>query len=268
MASEPNVRYEAAGGTAAVRGGARRKHTGAAGPSRAREATASPRHGKQDILRAATALFAEKGYHATSMQNIGDALGVQRGSLYHHIHSKEDLLYEIMRFCSATLLQRVKPVVAAPLRPDEKLTRFIEMHLDTVIALRPEFRVLVRELRSLPPARREKIVKYRDQYENLVRKIIADGVAAGRYRRVDPKYAGFVVLGVCNWFSQWYSPRGPLSRAQIARTFADLLLLGIGAAEGASGPRRSPAAPGAGSGRRSGAAANTMPEEAVICSSP
>ena len=239
MASEPNVRYGAAAEAAvALPAAARRKVPGPARPTRARPAAALPPRRKQEILKVATALFAEKGYHATSMQDIGDALGVQRGSLYHHIQSKEDLLYEIMRFCSAALLERVEPVVAAPLSPAEKLTRFIEAHLDTVIALRPEFRVLVRELRSLPPARREKIVKYRDQYENLVRKIIADGVAAGRYRRVDPKYAGFVVLGVCNWFSQWYSPRGPLSRAQIARTFADLLLLGIGAAPGAGGRRR------------------------------
>ena len=233
MATEPNVRYKAAA-TATVPRATGRKGRGAA--------PAPPRR-RQEILRAATALFAEKGYHATSMQDIGDALGVQRGSLYHHIQSKEDLLYEIMRFCSTTLLAQVEPIVASALPAAEKLTRFIETHLDIVISLRPEFRVLVRELRSLPPARREKIVKYRDQYENLVRKIIADGVAAGRYRRVDPKYAGFVVLGVCNWFSQWYSPRGPLSRAQIARTFADLLLLGIGAAPGAGGRRRAPAAP-------------------------
>lgn len=243
MASEPNVRYGIVTGAAvAIPAGARRKGPGLARPNRAREATSSPPRRKQDILRVATALFAEKGYHATSMQDIGDALGVQRGSLYHHIQSKEDLLYEIMRFCSTALLERVEPVVAAPFPPAEKLTRFIETHLDTVISLRPEFRVLVRELRSLPPARREKIVKYRDQYENLVRKIIADGVAAGRYRRVDPKYAGFVVLGVCNWFSQWYSPRGPLSRAQIARTFADLLLLGIGATQAAPRRRRALAA--------------------------
>ena len=235
MATEPNVRYEAAA-TAMVPRATGRKGRGAA--------PAPPRR-RQEILRAATALFAEKGYHATSMQDIGDALGVQRGSLYHHIQSKEDLLYEIMRVCSTTLLAQVEPIAAAPLPAAEKLRRFIETHLDTVISLRPEFRVLVRELRSLPPARREKIVKYRDQYERLVRTIIADGVAAGQYRRVDPKYAGFVVLGACNWFSQWYSPRGRLSRAQIAQIFADLLLLGIGATPAAT-PRQATLARGAG----------------------
>jgi len=218
-----------------------RKKPGA-GPRRGHDAVPARARRREAILRVATTLFAEKGYHATSMQDIGDALGVQRGSLYHHIQSKEDLLYEIMRYCSTALLARMEPVVAAPLPSAEKLTRFIETHLDTVIALRPEFRVLVRELRSLPPARREKIVKFRDQYETLVRKIIADGVAAGGYRRIDPKYAGFVILGVCNWFGQWYSLRGPLSRPEIARTFADLLLLGLGAPAVSPRRRRSSAA--------------------------
>ena len=234
MASEPNVRYEAAATVPAVAG---RRGAGAGRSKRILVAPAPPRR-RQDILRVATALFAEKGYHATSMQDIGDALGVQRGSLYHHIQSKEDLLYEIMRFCSTALLAEVEPIVAAPLPAAERLTRFIEAHLDIVNSLRSEFRVLVRELRSLPAARREKIVRYRDQYESLLRTIIADGVAAGHYRRVDPRFAGFVVLGACNWFSQWYSPRGPLSRAEIARTFADLLLLGIEAPAAPSRRRR------------------------------
>ena len=233
MASEPNVRYTP---TATIPRVPDRKIPGAAA-KRVLDTAAPPRR-RQEILRVATALFAERGYHATSMQDIGDALGVQRGSLYHHIQSKEDLLFEILRSCSTTLLEAAEPIVASPIPAAEKFTRFIEAHLDTLISLRPEFRVLIRELKSLPPARREKIIKYRDRYEHLVRRIIAEGVAAGEYRRVDSKYAGFVVLGACNWVSSWYSPRGSLSRAEIAREFADLLLGGIAAAPAASSRRR------------------------------
>ncbi len=183
-------------------------------------------HRREQILQAAIDLFAAKGYHATSMQDIADALGIQRGSLYHHIESKEDLLFEIMKSGITKMIEPVEAVVSSPLPAGEKLDRFIEAHFDTIASL-GSVRVLFRELRSLPPARRQKIVAHRDHYEGLVRRIIAEGAESGQFRPVDPKFAGLMVLGVCNWACNWYSPNGPLSRAQIARIFGNLLLHGL-----------------------------------------
>ncbi len=204
-----------------------------------RTALPAPRR-REQILQAAIDLFASKGYHATSMQDIADALGIQRGSLYHHIESKEDLLFEIMKSGITKMIEPVESVVSSPLPADEKLDRFIETHFDTISSL-GSARVLFRDLKSLPPARRQKIIADRDHYEGLVRRIIVEGVASGQFRPVDPKFAGLVVLGVCNWACNWYSPNGPLSRAQIARIFANLLLRGLEAsppAESAPGSVR------------------------------
>lgn len=186
----------------------------------------SPPHRRAQIFQAAIDLFAAKGYHATSMQDIADALGIQRGSLYHHIESKEDLLFEIMWSGITRMIEPVEAVVSSRHRASEKLDRFIEAHFDTLTSL-GSVRVLFRELRSLPPARRQKIVAQRDHYEGLLRTIIAEGVASGQFRAVDPKFAGLMVLGVCNWACLWYSPDGPMSRAEIARVFSNLLLRGL-----------------------------------------
>jgi len=188
--------------------------------------TSSPLR-RESVVQAAVQLFAKRGYHATSMQDIAEALGIQRGSLYHHIESKEDLLYEIMESSVRKLIEPVEEIVSLPLPADQKIRRFIETHLDMIVSLRPELSVFLQELRSLPPARRQPIVAYRDHYEGLMQSIIREGVASGEFREVDVKFAGFTVLSVCNWFCQWYSPRGPLDRGQIAAVFTDLLLRGL-----------------------------------------
>jgi hypothetical protein len=124
------------------------------------------------------------------------------------------------------MIEPVEAVISSPLQAGQKLDRFIKAHFDTIASL-GAVRVLFRELKSLPPARQQKLIAHRDHYEDLVRRIFAEGVASGQFRPVDPKFAGLMVLGVCNWACNWYSPNGRLSRAQIARIFANLLLRGL-----------------------------------------
>lgn len=179
------------------------------------------------VVQAAVRLFARKGYHATSMQDIAEALGIQRGSIYHHIDSKDDLLFEIMEASVLRLIEPIEEIIALPLPAGDKLRRFIETHLDMIISMRAELSIFLHELKSLPPARRQKIVVHRDYYEDLLQRILREGLASGDFREVDMKFAGFTVLSVCNWFCQWYSPQGPLNRVQIAAVFTDLLLRGL-----------------------------------------
>src|SRR5262250_1258901 len=85
----------------------------------------APHRRRDQIFQAAIDLFAAKGYHATSMQDIADALGIQRGSLYHHIESKEDLLFEIMKSGITKMIEPLEAVMSSPLQAGEKLDRFI-----------------------------------------------------------------------------------------------------------------------------------------------
>lgn len=189
--------------------------------------TTTPRSRHQELRRAAVRLFREKGYHATSMQDLAEAMELNRGSLYHYIESKEDLLWEVMTGVMAELDAALAPIEASDAPPAERLCAAVAAHLK-VAAERPgELTVLQVELKSLSPARRKRIIAARDAYEARWRKILEDGAAAGVFRGTDPKYAGIAILAACNWFTQWYHHGGPLTLDDLSAVFARFFLNGL-----------------------------------------
>jgi AcrR family transcriptional regulator len=173
-------------------------------------------------------LFRERGYHATSMQDLAEALGVQRGSLYHYIEAKEDLLWEIMERALGRLFAAVEPVARSDRTPSQRLQAAIAAHLEVAADLRDELTIFHVELKSLSADRRQRMARSRDRYEGLFRGVVRDGVERGTFRRVDPKTTTFAILGACNWFTQWFRPDGPVTHTAFAAAFADLFLTGLG----------------------------------------
>ncbi len=184
-----------------------------------------PRH--ELLVATAVRLFRERGYHATSMQDLAQALGIRRGSLYHYIAAKEDLLWEIMDRAMTHLLRAVEPVARASTSASRRLRDAISAHLAVAAALRDELTILHVELKSLSPARRREMTARRDRYEALFREILEDGITRGEFRPVDVKAATFALLGACNWFTQWFRPDGPQGPEHFARWFSDLFLRGL-----------------------------------------
>lgn len=203
---------------------------------------------REQILRAAMERFSEKGYHATSMRDIADLLGIRAGSLYVHIAGKEDLLYEIVDRAAQQFLEAVdgaeRRSAARDAGPEERLRRAIGAHLDVMAQNLDTATVFFHEWKFLDPERRARVRAKRDAYEGVFRRIVADGVAGGDFRDVDVRIAGLALMSLCNWFYQWYSPQGPLSAAAVGDAFADLLLAGLRA--GGGGDRGDPAAAPAG----------------------
>ena len=198
------------------------------------QAPARPRH--EELLAAAVRLFRERGYHATSMQDLAEAVGVQRGSLYHYIAAKEDLLWEIMTHAMATLREGTSPALQTHLPASIRLGRAVSAHLRVASRIRDELTILHVELKSLSRRRRDAVVALRDEYERIFRGLIRDGIAAGEFRAVDEKAAVFAMLGACNWFTQWYNPAGAAGHEAFAETFTGLFLDGL-RRPGAAGSR-------------------------------
>ncbi len=182
-----------------------------------------------DLLRAATALFRERGFHATSMEDLARSLGMTRGSLYHYIEAKDDLLWEIVCRAMEELDAAVRPVLTGPGTPRSRLAWAIATHLAVAARSADALSILQIELRSLGPERRAALIARRDAYEALWRQAIADGISAGVFRPIDVRLAGIAILSACNWFTQWFDPAGPLSVDEIAERFADLFLAGLAA---------------------------------------
>ncbi len=190
------------------------------------------------LLDTATRLFRERGYHATSMQDLAEALGMNRGSLYHYIESKDDLLWAIMNSALERLGTRVCPILASGAPGMERLRLAIAEHLRFAADHGDELSLIQIEMRSLPPERQAELIAQRDAYEAAWREAIADGIGEGEIRAVDVPLTAIAILSACNWFTQWYRPDGHLTVDQIGEVFGDLFLGGLRSPDGGSRPVR------------------------------
>ncbi|GLC94275.1 TetR family transcriptional regulator [Cupriavidus sp. TA19] len=166
------------------------------------------------VVRAAAELFAERGYHAVAMSDIQQAVGLGRGALYHHIRSKEDLLYDIVREYIADLVE-----FAAGLSRDRdprERVRLLGSHLiEKIASNKPELTVCFREVQSLTGERQGEVVKLHAAYERAWRDVYVDGAEVGVFRPYDPIVLKALV-GMYFHSFLWIKPNGALRPAEVA----------------------------------------------------
>ncbi|MCX6025419.1 MAG: TetR/AcrR family transcriptional regulator [Chloroflexi bacterium] len=182
---------------------------------------------REEILAAAAQIFREKGYHATSMQDIAEAVHLQKGSLYHHIRSKEEILASLLDRALDLLILSMQEVMASPLSVEEKLRSAMRMYADNIAVHSDLAAVLVLEYRNLSPRLRARHMGRRDRFEALWRELLRQGMQQGVFRTSDEKLVALAILGVQNWMLTWYRAEGPLSAAELSNRFADLFLKGL-----------------------------------------
>jgi AcrR family transcriptional regulator len=182
---------------------------------------------EDQLLETATRLFKEQGYHNTSMQDLADALGMQKGSLYYYIESKEALLRQLLERATSFLAMQIDEIYAADLPPTDKLRWALENHGRTMMEHLDLVSVYLYEYRSLPPERLEEVLAVRKHYEQVLMQILDDGITCGDFRPVNVRMAAFGLLGMLNWTHQWFSPEGAHSSQEVASILADLALHGL-----------------------------------------
>lgn len=182
---------------------------------------------KEQIYRAAARLFSEVGYRATSMRDIAAALDIKAGSLYSHIRSKEDVLWEIVSRAADEFDAALAGVRGGELPPPEKLRAALAAYT-AVVARNLEFAtVLFQDWRHLPPEKRAAVAARRDAVERVFREIVAEGVAGGAFTPdLNVKLTAVLALSGANWLPNWFRPEGRLSAPEVAEAFAELLLRG------------------------------------------
>lgn len=182
---------------------------------------------RDEILSAAAGIISAKGYEATSMQDIANAVNLQKASLYHHFSSKQEILLALLDNALHLLTDRLEGVRSASLSSEEKLRQAMVAYLDIISAQKNLASVLLLEYRSLDPNMRKQHVLRRDRFEHLWRDLIIEGMEAGAYQCEDPSLAGRAILGVLNWTVTWYRQDGPSSAEEIANQFTSLFLKGL-----------------------------------------
>ena len=182
---------------------------------------------RADIIEAATRVFSERGYHAASMSEIADAVGIRKPSLYHHVRKKEDLLFAIHEQMIDELIEHTTEVIASSQAPAEKVRDTLKVAMRFVSRNQDAVTVFLAEHRALSGARWNEIVVKRDLYEKMVHRIIAEGTGSGAFVDISPGIAAKGILAMANWGYTWFEPQGPRSADEIAEIFATIALRGL-----------------------------------------
>lgn len=161
---------------------------------------------RAELSRHAARLFAEKGYHGTSVGDLAQALGVQKGSLYAHIGGKQELLYEAMRE-GADAFHDGLDGIPEDLAVTERIRLALRAHLATVGDQLEVATIFVQEWRNLEGEHREEILGERRRYEDRIRALFREGRELGELRSdLDESVAALVFLSAANWAYTWLRP--------------------------------------------------------------
>ena len=195
-------------------------------PTRSNSVIDAPVLRREAIHHVARKLFCKKGFSETSMQDIADELGLQRGSLYHHIESKDQLLIEILGSSLDEMLAGVERIAATPEGPQEKLRLYLMVSLETMARRQEEMLIWIAERRRMPDVLTNLAAKVR-KADGYLLKIIEEGIAAGAWNPRDKQLAFQTLRGIIAWFPHWYRQGGRLSISEIGNEmnrWANLLL--------------------------------------------
>jgi len=183
---------------------------------------------RQEILRTAARLFYRRGYDATSMNDVAAALKFSKGGLYHHFHSKDEILFSLLEHAMQITQERVIEPVAKISDPEQRLRHLIRCHVEVVLSPQDrEISIMLHENHPLPPSLHRRINRRKKDYVHFVESLIAE-VQRARHSTssVTPRAAAFALLGMINWIHQWYRPEGVLDAEQLARQYTDLFFAG------------------------------------------
>ncbi len=180
---------------------------------------------RREILHAALRAFRERGYHATTLDDIAEHLGVRKTALYHYFPDKDAILFACHQESLAEL-DRILGGVDAHETAAGQLAYLIREHV-RVMTDTLEGSPLAFEVTALAPERQKAVIAGRDRYERALRRVIDRCIDEGEFRDVKPKTAAFAILGAINWIARWYRPEGSMHAEEIGVEFADHLVGGL-----------------------------------------
>jgi TetR/AcrR family transcriptional regulator, cholesterol catabolism regulator len=185
---------------------------------------------RQDkILLAAANLFLQKGYERTTIEDITDAVGINKAMLYYYFPDKQNVLFKIMNSSISEMITQSRKIERLKATTRKKLELLIQTHLMRFADQKSVPAVSHAELRNLSPRFRKKIIANRDKYEEIFRNVIREGINAGEFRSVDANLTAASILGLLNSVNLWYRNDGSYSMGDISARIIDMMFSGIAA---------------------------------------
>ena len=176
---------------------------------------------RDKIIQVAARIFAEKGYHGTTLDEIAHELVITKPALYYHIKSKEDLLREIINSILEPL-ETISKVKYLDLSPREKLQKIITLMVIFGAERQDTTTILFQDISILPKRKRDAIRRREKEIERSVQEILREGMEKGDFVVDDIKITSFGILGAANWIYRWYNPDGNLTPEQISEKIIHL----------------------------------------------
>lgn len=179
---------------------------------------------REELIEIACHVFAEKGFDGATLQDIADQFGVLKGSLFHYIQSKDDLLFEIIDRVYAGAEEAIWSIAHADDTAVSRLRRLIIAYVRYVTDHQPAITVWLHDLNSLDPVR-GRVIRQREEHNRsrLVDLITQAQQEGGVHPDADPRLVGFALLGSMNWVHRWFRPHGA-SAEEIGQEFSTIYL--------------------------------------------
>jgi AcrR family transcriptional regulator len=196
----------------------------------------------QEILKAAATIFADKGFHRTSVRDIARATRMSLAGLYYYFTTKEELLYLIQERCFLTLLERWEEAAKPELDPRARIRVFAENHLSFFWHNMHEMKVMAHEDESLTGEFNEKILVLKRRYVKVLMDLVAELQEGEGGPAIDLRVATFSLFGMMNWIYTWYQPKRDLSLPQLMEQMLRIYFFGILEAGKAQAPWIAPSA--------------------------
>jgi AcrR family transcriptional regulator len=189
---------------------------------------ASQRRRAPEIIEAAARVFAERGFHGATTQDIADVLGIRQASLYYYFSSKEAALELVCLKGVEGFFEAGKAIAARPKTARERLSLLINSHLSPLLDRGNFVKVFLNERQHLPAESRRRIGRWSRGLERIFEEVIKEGIAKGEFRSdLDARLATLAIFGMCNAASSWYAKENA-SIAEIGAEFARLVIDGMG----------------------------------------
>ncbi len=197
-------------------------------PAQGKRSTSRPRGNgrREQIIDVATGLFRQKGYHATSLDDIADAIGFTKPAIYYYFKSKDDILFAIIDDSVDQGLRRIQAVASREASATERMHDLLVENTRVILENLNANTVFYNE-RGLLSAEHERAIRARErEYTKIVEDLYVEGVENGEFIDVDPHIATSTLLGASIWSYRWFDPEGELSIDEIAEGIARILLEG------------------------------------------
>ena len=181
---------------------------------------------QDEIVAAAAKLFAERGYRAITIDDIGSSLDYTKSVVYYYFNSKNEILWQIFQRIYDSYFESIQEISARNLPPAEAIALMIRRHALNVMEKREWTAIYFREESELTEQQRREIAKKKRQYDGMIEEVYEAGMEAGVFRRMPKHIAVSGLLGMCNWLYVWYKQQGAVSADEIADHCVNLLAHG------------------------------------------